>query len=264
VLLAIVLGSEAAVVTMTAVLVVQCLLFQDGGLLALGCNIINMGIVPTVLGLGLYRLIARDGAAAWRQYLACWAACAVGVAGGAALVPLEAGISGVLRVPLGQFEALMVAVHLVIGFVEGLITFAVIAYLRQVRPELVGAPAPQAARQPGRAVVAASLLATALLLAGVISWFASEYPDGLEWVLGRSPQAVEPSGTAAAVDEFQSATALLPDYSVRPAPLGEAATGHSAEPAAKGWTSLAGVTGTLAVLGIVALASRAIRRRGGA
>ena len=123
-------------------------------------------------------------AAAWRQYLAAWLACVAGVTAGAALVPVEAAVSGVLQVPLSQFLGVMIGVHLVIGLCEGGLTFAVIAYLRRVRPELLGlepADAPAAAARPGYGVVTASLLVTALLLAGVVSWFASTWPDGLEW-----------------------------------------------------------------------------------
>jgi len=140
VLLAILLGPSAAIVTMTAILIVQCLLFQDGGLLALGCNVINMAVVPCLIGSGLYRLLLGSPAraAAWRQYLAAWLACVAGVAAGAAMVPVEAALSGVLQVPLGHFLGVMIGVHLIIGLCEGAVTFAAVAYLRRVRPELMG------------------------------------------------------------------------------------------------------------------------------
>ncbi len=64
VLLAILLGPAAGIVTMTAILIVQCLLFQDGGLLALGCNILNMGVVPCLVGRGLYGLLLGPAAKA--------------------------------------------------------------------------------------------------------------------------------------------------------------------------------------------------------
>ena len=102
---------------MAAIFIVQCLLFQDGGLLALGCNIINMGVVPCLLGWGLYRILLGPAAraAAWRQYLAAWVACVGGVTAGAAMVPVEAAASGVLQVPLSQFLGVMIGVHLVIA-----------------------------------------------------------------------------------------------------------------------------------------------------
>jgi cobalt/nickel transport system permease protein len=276
VLLAILLGPAAAIVTMTAILIVQCLLFQDGGLLALGCNIINMGVVPSLIGWGGYRLLLGPAsrAAAWRQYLAAWLACVAGVTAGAALVPIQAAVSGVLQVPLSHFLGVMIGVHLIIGLCEGALTFAVIAYLRRVRPELMGldpTAQPAAASRPGLGVVTASLLVTALLLSGVISWFASGSPDGLEWSYrehryGTAGQAVaDPSPAVAAVDRWQSQWSLLTDYNRREAPLGRVPAGETAEaasgwPQPDGWGSLAGILGTVVTLGLVYGVSRLMRR----
>jgi cobalt/nickel transport system permease protein len=281
VLLAILMGPAAGIVTMAAILIVQCLVFQDGGLIALGCNIINMGVVPCLLGSWLYRAMLGPAAraAAWRQYLAAWIACLVGVAAGAAMVPIEAGISGVLQVPVRQFLAVMIGVHLIIALGEGAITFAVIAYLRHVQPELMGletTDSPGAARRPGYAVVTASLLVTALLIAGVVSWFASTWPDGLEWSYREHRyQAAEQnvrneSPLIAAVDQWQSKWSLMSDYTKRAAPLGELSSARtalavegmagSAWPNLDGWRSLAGVLGTTITLSMLYGASRMIRR----
>jgi len=267
VLLAILLGPTAGIVTMAAILMVQCLLFQDGGLLALGCNVINMGVIPCLLGWGLYRLVLGPvaKAAAWRQYLAAWLACVVGVTAGAAMVPVEAAVSGVLQVPFRHFLGVMIGVHLVIGLCEGAITFAVIAYLRRVRPELLGLAAddaPVAGRGPGYGVVMASLLGTALLLAGVVSWFASTLPDGLEWSYsqhryGAVEKAVQnKSPVVLAVDQWQTRWSPMTDYNRRGAPLGELPAAEpnepeSAWPNASGWRSVAGVLGTIITLGIL-------------
>jgi len=270
VLLAILLGPAAAIVTMTAILIVQCLLFQDGGLLALGCNIINMGVIPSLVGWGFYRLLLGPAsrAAAWRQYLAAWLACVAGVTAGAAMVPIQAAVSGVLRVPLSHFLGVMIGVHLIIGLCEGALTFAVIAYLRRVRPELMGldpSTQPATAGRPGFGVVTASLLVTALLLSGVISWFASSLPDGLEWSYreyhyGTAAQAIDNESPAvAAFDRWQSKWSPLTDYNRREAPLGQVPVGETAQ-AASGWGSLAGILGTVVTLGLVYGASRMMRR----
>ena len=185
VLLAILLGPAAGIVTMAAILIVQCLLFQDGGLLALGCNILNMGVVPCLLGAGLYRAAAGASRAGqtprgstWRPGRpARWA-----WRPGRRWCRWRRALSGVLRIDTGEFLPVMVGVHLLIGLIEGAITFAVLAYLRQVRPAVLGLTAPAA--RPGRLgsrAVLGSLAVTALLLAGVVSWFASTHPDGLEW-----------------------------------------------------------------------------------
>ena len=277
VLLAIVLGPAGAIVTMAGILIVQCLIFQDGGLLALGCNIINLGAIPALAGWGLYRLLLGQAGQAkpWRQYLSVWAACIVGVTAGAAMVPLQAGLAGVLMIPVSHFLTVIVGVHVIIGFVEGLVTFAVIAYLRRARPEALGL----ASESPGglsRRAVLASLAATALLLGGVVSWFASTHPDGLEWSYqehryGGGQSALKgPSPAVVSVDEWQDRWSLMSDYDKRRAALGR---DPLAEPTAdlagppgpaatvNGWRSLAGVSGTLATLALLWATSRVLRRR---
>jgi cobalt/nickel transport system permease protein len=278
------MGPAAGIVTMAAILIVQCLVFQDGGLLALGCNIINLGVIPCLLGGWIYRAVlgSAGSAAAWRQYLAAWIACVIGVTAGAAMVPIEAGVSGVLRVPVSQFLGVMIGVHLVIALCEGAVTFAVIAYLRQVRPELIGletTDSPITAHRPGYGVVSASLLVTALLLAGVVSWFASTWPDGLEWSYlerryGTADQNVRnESPVIATVDKWQSKWSLMTDYAKRDAPLGALpAAGATAAPAEgksntgptwpnfDGWRSLAGVLGTIITLCILFGVSRIMQR----
>jgi hypothetical protein len=133
------------------------------------------------------------------------------------MVPLQTAASGVLPVPIGQFLSLMLGVHLVIGLFEGAITFAVLAFLRRVRPELLGletAPIGSSTR-PGLTAVAASILATALLLAGVASWFASTCPDGLEWACSEvqieaaEPVANEEPASWPNVDGRQSLAAVF-------------------------------------------------------
>jgi cobalt/nickel transport system permease protein len=284
VLLSILLGPAAGIVSMAAILIVQCLLFQDGGLLALGCNIINMGVVPCLLGWGLYRALLGNPrrAAAWRQYLAAWIACTAGVCGGAAMVPIEAGLSNVLQVPIGQFLGVMLGVHLLIGFFEGAATFAVVAYLRRARPELMGLDpqqstdspdaVPNLRHSPGYLVVAASILATALLLAGVGSWFASSFPDGLEWSYRERAYSstervvVNDSPAIAAIDKLQNEWSPMTDYDKRAAPLGRSPVTMETDlaqswPNLSGWRSLAGVLGTLVTLVVLYGASRRLRKR---
>jgi len=278
VLLAILLGPAAAIVTMTAILIVQCLLFQDGGLLALGCNIINMAVFPCLLGWAVYRLsLGRSGTATpFRQYISAWAACVIGVTAGAAMVPLEAGVSGVLRIPVGQFLAVMTGVHLLIGLVEGAVTFAVLAYLGRVWPSLLGQGSGAAAEKLGRRPVLVSIVATALLLGGVVSWFASTHPDGLEWSYGEhsygqtGDTVAPPSAAISAVDEWQARWSLMSDYTKRPAPLGLAPTKTKGEsdatdawPNVSGWASLAGLVGTAATLAVLYAVAVVWRRRAG-
>jgi cobalt/nickel transport system permease protein len=261
VLLAIILGPEAATLVMAAILIVQCLVFQDGGLLALGCNIINMGLAPCFVGWGIFRAVAGplDRARGRRIYLATWLASLIGLVAGAALVPLEAGLAGVLAVPVRSFEAVMMLLHVPIGAVEGLISFAVVAYLYRVSPAVLGlSPTPEArAVRPGRKVVIASLLAAAIVTAGALSWFASTLTDGLETALSPTYNKTdkplhEPDPLMVRADLAQARLAPVPDYG-KPAEAGW--------PNVSGWTSLAGVGGSLLSLVLVYLVAVAIRRR---
>ncbi|HPD16877.1 MAG TPA: energy-coupling factor ABC transporter permease [Planctomycetota bacterium] len=258
VLLAILLGPHAAALVMAAILTVQCLIFNDGGLLALGCNVFNMGLVAPYLGYGLYRLIlGRAGGrkSTGRLYLASFTGALGGVAASAAVVPAQIALSGMSAVPFGTFFPLMVGIHLLIGAVEGAITFAVVAYLTQVRPEVLGVQVEGRERVSRRAVVG-SFAILALLTAGLLSLVASGLPDGLDFLLEErkfsrhagNEEAVDP--TMAKVSAWQERTAPLPDYSA-----GEDSPAY--------WTSLAGVLGTVATLGVVYGIAVAVRRREG-
>lgn len=271
-LLAILLGPWAAVLSMASILIVQCLLFQDGGLLALGCNIVNMGVLPAFIGYYLYKwMLGRpDAAPAWRQYAAAYVAAVAGVVGGAALVPLQSAASGVLTIPTRDFLSVMAGVHLVIGLVEGLITFAVIAYLRKVRPAVLGlaqADVPAAGR--ARWAVGASIIITAVLLAGIGSRFASEHPDGLEWsymehkYAGAEQAVVNSSPAIASADALQAKLTPMPDYGARSSAIGILPVEASSEqePASGHWTSLAGLVGTIATLILVYILAAMIKQR---
>lgn len=278
VLLAILLGPWAAIVTMAAILIIQCLLFQDGGLLALGCNIINMGVVPSILGYWIFRAIGGAAASPRRRYLACYVACVVAVTAGAALVPVEAGLSGVLSIPTLDFLAVMLGVHVLIGLFEGLITFAVIAYLARVRPAVLGLSSGDAARDArdrlSPSMLAVTILATAAALSGVVSLLASQHPDGLEWTIERlSPKSALASAQAAQEIDVMPMQAdapashvPTPAAQVEVAPPQTLATGSDANTLAgynwrHGWISLAGLLGTGVTLGVLLLVARALRLR---
>jgi cobalt/nickel transport system permease protein len=256
VLLAILLGPHVAALVMAAILTVQCLIFNDGGLLALGCNIFNMGIVAPYVGYGIYRLVLGrlEGAkSASRLYLASFAGALVGVAASSAVVPLQIAASGLSAVPLTTFFPVMVGVHLLIGAVEGLITFAVVLYLVQVRPDVLDLAVVGTERVSRRALIA-SLAAFTLLVGGLVSLMASGLPDGLEWVAEEKGYA-EPGETAreahpvlGTVSAWQERTAPLPDYS-------------AGEDAPTYWTSVSGIVGSLATLGVVYALAVLVRRR---
>jgi cobalt/nickel transport system permease protein len=254
VLLSIVLGPHLAAVVISSVIIVQCLIFQDGGLLALGCNIINMGLVPCYVGYFLYRTITVGKSGSMRTYVGAMLACVVALEAGAILVPVEAALSGVLAVPFSTFLVTMVGVHFLVGLVEGLITVTVLAYLQQVRPDLVLEALPGRVRL-SRKTVMVTLLVFAIVAAAGLSLLASKMPDGLEWSYlerpdqpGFKPIITNENPTTAAVDKMQAKYTPLPDYSV-----------HGSSSA--GWTSFAGVAGSTLTMALIWAVATLLRRR---
>lgn len=177
-LLAILLGPNAAFIAMASVLSVQCLLFADGGLLALGCNILNLGFWPCFVGLPVYRAIGGALPDARRAVISAVIAAVISLQLGAAGVVIETVLSGRSELPFAKFGAVMLGIHLPIGIVEGLVTAGV---LRAVSRTATQAPEPVRETKS----LLAGIGIVALLMSGVLAWFASTKPDGLEWSLAR-------------------------------------------------------------------------------
>jgi cobalt/nickel transport system permease protein len=247
-LVGVLLGPWASVVVLTAVLAVQALVMADGGITALGANVLNMAVVAGLLGYlcfaGLRALLPKHptgyfvavAAAAWFSVVAASAACAI-----------ELALSG--TVPLDISLAAMTAVHMVIGLGEALITVTVVAAILASRPDLVHTYtlATRGAGRPfgGRGRVWAFVVGTmvlALALAVVVSPFASSAPDGLERV-------AEDMGFAEEGADSVWSFSPIPDYRI---------PGVENERAA---TAIAGLIGTLALFGVVLLVGRALGRR---
>ncbi len=230
-LAAIVLGPWAGILVMTAVVGVQGFLFQDGGLLVMGANIFNMGILTAAIGFGLYKtVINRDrktriavaGLAAWLATMAA-----------ALLTALQLWISSTSRLEI--VVPAMLGVHALIGIGEALITMAALTFIEQTRPDLLQAD--KAAASGGRGWIVAGI--TLSLLAVVISPLASTSPDGLERV------AEDLGFLNTGLDAPYQ---VLPDYTLPF--LGETPLS----------TILAGAVGALVVLGLLALLGRSLTR----
>lgn len=265
VLLAIILGPHLGAIVISSVIIIQCLIFQDGGLLALGCNIINMGIIPGYLGYYLYKTVTVGQFSSFRVYIGAMLACIIAVEAGAVLVPVQAALSGVLAVPFSTFLITMIGVHFLVGFIEGLITVAVLGYLQQVRPDVVLDSLPGKVRLSRKAVLATLAVLSVIVGAG-LSLLTSDNPDGLEWSYAERPDQPDfnpavsnEDSRISAVDDFQSKYALLPDYSARGSKLGTVAQ-QEADISA-GWTSFAGVVGSAATMAFVWLAARVLRKK---
>ncbi len=220
-ILAILLGPHAAFLTLASVLVVQALFFADGGLLALGCNIFNMGFFTCFFAYPfIYKKIAGAGASRKTIFIAAALSAVIGLQLGAFSVVLETAASGISELPFRTFVLLMQPIHLAIGVVEGFVTAAVVLFVRQARPEVLELAADNIPMQGvSLKKVLAGLAAAALVTGGALSWFASTYPDGLEWSMaktaGTGELAAPASGVHATLAGLQEKTAFLPDYGFR-------------------------------------------------
>ena len=243
VLAAVLLGPGAAVLVMSAVLILQCLMFADGGVTALGANLFNMALIAPALGYGIYRLLRRivgkglrgrlfaTAFAAWCSTIAAALSCAGQLA-----------LSG--TVPLRVALPAMGGIHLLIGLGEALITTLVVAAVARARPELLLEPAGPRL-QPRYGELTARGVLVVLGLAIFVAPFASGWPDGLEKVA--ATLGFERRGAAGPV-----LGAPLPDYRFP----GIGSTALSA--------IIAGVAGTLVAFGLAWLLAFLLTRRRGA
>lgn len=281
-ILSILLGPYAAFLTIASVLVVQAFFFADGGLLALGCNMFNLGFFPAFIAYPLvYKKIIADSPSPARISVASMAAAIIGLQLGSFAVVLETVLSGITSLPFSAFVVLMQPIHLAIGVVEGVVSASVISFLYNAKPEIM-----QSAFEdrpigncPIRNIVI-GFMALTLLLGGSISWFASGQPDGLEWavtkVTGQKVLKAPEEKIHGSLALLQEKLSFLPDYSFRNQegikPLSVTAP-RAGSPAQKlkenphegnrPGTGISGVVGGVITLGLVLLIGRVLKRRNG-
>ncbi|WP_017721352.1 energy-coupling factor ABC transporter permease [Kamptonema formosum] len=174
-LAAVVLGSPwAATICITTVLLIQAVLFADGGITALGANALNMGVIGVWAGWGLTRVLHRLlGGSKNRLPLAAGIAAGVSVVAAAVACSIELALSG--TAPANLVLPAMTGIHILIGVGEGAITGGVLTYLATARPDLLPGEQPQFQKWLVPVV-------SVFLIAGVLSLAASAWPDGLEKV----------------------------------------------------------------------------------
>jgi cobalt/nickel transport system permease protein len=201
-LASVLLGPAAAVVAMTAVLLLQSLMFADGGITALGANVLNLAVIAPLVAHAVYRVVRSAagvgpqgtllaaGFAAWCSTLAAALACAAQLAA-----------SGVAD--WGTVLPAMGGVHMMIGLGEAVITMLIVAVVARARPELVVPEQPADGR--GRTLAWGAVLGVAAMI--LVAPFASPLPDGLEHVAERFGFASR---------AVASQPAPLPDYTVTP------------------------------------------------
>jgi cobalt/nickel transport system permease protein len=237
-LAAILVGPYTGVLCISVVLLMQGILFADGGLTALGVNITVMGVITVLVSYGIFRGLLKVLPRGRRRSVtvAAFVAALVSVPAAAGFFTLIYAIGGTTDVPVGKVLTAMVGVHVLIGIGEAAITALTVSSVLAVRPDLVygargltaplklrvggelvdapaavaatpgAAPVPVAARS-ARKVWGVGLL-TALVLAGVVSFYASASPDGLEKVA--ADQGIDKN-----VREHAAANSPLADYGVK-------------------------------------------------
>ncbi|MFB0629660.1 energy-coupling factor ABC transporter permease [Streptomyces sp. AB3(2024)] len=231
-LAAILVGPYTGVLCVSVVLLMQGILFADGGLTALGVNISTMAVVTVVVAYAVFRGLLKVLPAGRRSVTAAaFAGALLSVPGAAVMFTLFYALGGTTDVPIGKVFTAMVGVHVLIGIGEAVITAATVGAVIAVRPDLVhgarGLAAPLKLRVDGRLVDAPAAaaapvpaaarstrplwisgLVTALVLAGFVSYYASSSPDGLEKVAADQ-------GIDAKAREHATADSPLADYSVK-------------------------------------------------
>lgn len=246
ILLAALLGPYPAVITLASVLLIQCLFFADGGLLALGCNIFNMAIIPCLIVYPLlYRPILKQKITPRRIAVASILSAVIGLQLGAFGVVLETTVSGITELPFTVFVSVMQPIHLAIGVVEGIVTAGILLFIYQFRKELIEGPLGEytAMRSPKKLIFIV-MAALTLIIGGGLSSFASSNPDGLEWsiikVTGKE-EIETASDIHSSIRDVQASTAIFPDYETK----------QTGEDRGEAGTGLAGVIGGLITLALV-------------
>ncbi|MEV5680907.1 MULTISPECIES: energy-coupling factor ABC transporter permease [unclassified Streptomyces] len=241
-LAAILVGPYTGVLCIAVVLLMQGILFADGGLTALGVNITVMGVVTVIVAYALFRgltgILPRTRRSAT---VSAFVAALVSVPAAACAFTLIYWIGGTTDIPIGKVLTAMVGVHVLIGIGEAVITALTVGAVIAVRPDLVhaarglaaplklrvdgelidapsAAPSPSGAQSPSGAATPAAArstrkvwatgLVTALVLAGFVSFYASASPDGLEKVAADK-------GIDKKAEEHAASDSPLADYGVR-------------------------------------------------
>jgi cobalt/nickel transport system permease protein len=270
-ILAVILGPYAGFIVMASVLTIQAFFFADGGLLALGCNIWNLGVYPCFIAYPLiYKALVRNDSTPKRITAAALISGVVALQLGAFSVVIETFLSGRSELPFGTFVLMMQPIHLGIGIVEGFATAGVINFIRSSRPEILESATSARPLPAGTSVrrVFVVLLFAAVLTGGALSWFASSNPDGLEWsiekVFGKPELAEKETGVAGALKSVQKKTAFLPDYGFKKTEGTDEEKRGPAWPAVDPGASVSGIVGSALVLAavfLIGLLIRALRRK---
>lgn len=251
-LLAVLLGPHAGFLTLFCILAIQAMFFADGGLLALGCNIFNMGFFTCFVAYPLvYKKITRKVVSRKTIFIGSMLAAVVGLQIGSLSVVLQTLLSGKTELPFKTFLMLMQPIHLAIGIVEGLITAAVLTFVLKARPEMLETyKSDNSIKKYSYKKIIVVFICFAVLLGGVGSWYSSSNPDGLEWSVEKAIQETETEETGT-VHKFlgyvQDKISFLPDYNFKNI------SDNQSVSSVKMGTSVSGVIGSIITLALAFL-----------
>lgn len=252
-LLTALLGPYSAFLTLISVLLIQCLFFADGGLLAFGCNVWNMAFYGCFIGYFLvWKPIIKKGISKTKIITASILGSVISLQFGAFSVSVETKVSGITELPFMTFVKTMQPIHLAIGLIEGLITAAVLVFIYDSRPEMLENNENFVTNEKNIALqqadlikklslkkILAILFAITLITGGIISLFASSHPDGLEWSIAKLTGSTDIAGNSDKVhsvfSSIQNMLSFLPDYAFKNSDTA-------------GGTSFSGIAGSVIVL----------------
>lgn len=244
-LLSAILGPFYGFISMAAILAIQCLLFADGGLMALGANIFNMAFYGCFVS---YFLIYKPLTKTMNKkniVIASILGSIVSLELGAFSVTIETLLSGITDLPFTVFAGAMLPIHLAIGFVEGLITSAVLLFVYDNRPEILTTT--QTNKKTFKeTIIILSIIVT--FIAGGMSLLASSNPDGLEWSIERLTGDTELEADETIFDKVIETTSLLPDYAFKD---NDSIIG----------TTFSGIVGSAVVCGLLVVAANTLNKK---
>lgn len=226
-LLAILLGPWASLIVIASVLFVQAFIFADGGILALGSNIFNMGIIPCLL---VYTFIYKPLSKyinnrnnlcqfSTSQKILIGVSAVISLQFGAFAVVGQTFLSQISALPFSTFLWFMLPIHLCIGIIEGFITIVLILFIVKHRPDIIDSLNNSVASNKTSfdfSKILIVLFASSLIIGGGLSYFSSENPDGLEWSIAKVIENNKINVTEAKIyqarPKIQEKTVLMPDY----------------------------------------------------
>ena len=221
-LLAIILGPFASFLTMACVLLIQALFFADGGLLALGCNLINLGFFTGFIAYPfIYKPLTRTKVNPSKIMIASILAAVVGLQLGSLAVVVETVLSGRTELSFASFLMFMQPIHLAIGIVEGIITGVVVNYIYSQNTNMIYAHSDMESNNQrsgkNRFRVIVTLVMVTVIVGSGISLFASSSPDGLEWAIEKTTteEITSDSTLASWLQSIQDRVAFMPDYQLK-------------------------------------------------